>query len=439
LIAEPLKFIGTSDLSGLFRGKAIAESAFEKQLSRGVGWVPTNVMITCFDTIGDGPYGSLGDLLLVPDTDAQVHVDFQDGTTPENFALGDILTLEGAPWECCTRALLKSALASLNETAGAQMVSAFEHEFHFKSATDNTFSASAFSLDGHRNKAMFGETLCAALLQAGIKPGSFINEYGSDQYEIPIGVFDGIKAADSAVILRQLVHATAARYGESVSFTPLRSTAGVGNGVHVHMSLKNRDGDPILYDENGKHQLSELGGAFVAGILKYLPEFLCLTAPSDISYQRLTPHRWSAAYNNLGTHDREAAMRICPVTSRGTNSIANQFNVEFRAADSAASAHLVLAALVRSGTQGIKENLPIPDATEEDLSLLDEHTLAAKQVERLPTSLQEALTRFASSDMISEWFGTRFKQVYLAHKNAELAHVDALSIDDKCSAYEKVY
>ena len=439
MIAEPLLFVGTSDLSGLVRGKSFPENQLDKRLARGVGWVPTNVMITCFDTIGDGPYGSLGDLLLVPDTDTQVQVDFTDGSTPENFMLGDILTLDGDPWECCTRSLLKSALARLLDVAGVRLVSAFEHEFQFQSYSENHQPAPAFSLQGHRDKSRFGESLCAALQQAGIEPDSFINEYGTDQYEIPVGVFEGVQSADKAAILRQLVQATASRHQDSVSFTPLRSLDGVGNGVHVHMSLLNSTGEPVLYEKDGRHQLSELGGAFAAGILKYLPEYLCLTAPADISYHRLTPHRWSAAFNNLGARDREAALRICPVSSRAKNSIAQQFNVEYRAADAAASPHLVLAALVHAGVQGIEEQLPVPNATEEDLSLLNEQALQEKGVVRLPENLDAALNLFADSNMTSKWFGSSFKAVYLAHKRAEIAHLEGLSVEEKCAAYAQVY
>src|SRR3546814_15079096 len=64
---EGLVFAGVTDLAGKLRGKGFPLSDLEQRLKSGVGWVPTNAMITCFDTIGDGPYGSLGDLLIMPD------------------------------------------------------------------------------------------------------------------------------------------------------------------------------------------------------------------------------------------------------------------------------------------------------------------------------------------------------------------------------------
>src|SRR3546814_19803900 len=60
---------------------------------------------------------------------------------------------------------------------------------------------------------------------------------------------------------------------------------------------------------------------------------VALTAPSPISYLRLRPHSWSAAYSWLADRDREAALRICPTWSVGGGDPDRQCNVEYRAAD----------------------------------------------------------------------------------------------------------
>ena len=134
MINNPLIFAATSDIAGKTRGKAFPAKDLEKRLKRGVGWTPTNVQITCFDTIAESPFGSLGDLLLIPDPEAAVDIDFGDGTLPERFMLGDIVTLEGEPWSCCTRSILKAALTRLERASGLRLVSAFEHEFQLKGA-----------------------------------------------------------------------------------------------------------------------------------------------------------------------------------------------------------------------------------------------------------------------------------------------------------------
>lgn len=120
-----------SDFAGQVRGKGFPLVDLEKRRARGVGWVPTNIQITAFNSIADTPFGSLGDLLLVPDPQAEVKVDFGEGAAGEHFFLGDILHTDGRPWECCLRHCLKAALDALKEETGLSLLSAFELEFQF--------------------------------------------------------------------------------------------------------------------------------------------------------------------------------------------------------------------------------------------------------------------------------------------------------------------
>ncbi|GAB4347196.1 MAG: glutamine synthetase family protein [Oricola sp.] len=437
MIANPLVFAATSDIAGKTRGKAFPAGDFGKRMRRGVGWTPTNVMITCFDAIADSPYGALGDLLLVPDPEAMVEIDFRDGGPVERFALGDIRDLDGNPWECCTRSILKEALERLKKAGSVRLVAAFEHEFQFRG--EPSPPGEAYALTGFSTRRAFCEALMSALEQGGLQPDTIMKEYGISQYEVTNGPAEGVRAADAAVTLRELARMTARRFGEEVTFTPIRDVAGVGNGVHVHMSFLDDAGDPATYDPGRPFGMSALTGAFVAGILKYLDSIIALTAPSGISYLRLTPHRWSAAYNNLGFRDREASVRICPVTASDPLAVARQYNIEYRAADAAASPHLALAAIVHAGAQGIEEKLPAPSATEEDLSMLSVGDLAKRGFVRLPQTLEEALERFEANETVCSWFPGRFPAVYTAHKRGELAYLEGKSQEERCAAYEMAY
>ncbi|MDU9005314.1 glutamine synthetase family protein [Sedimentitalea todarodis] len=432
----PLIFAATCDLAGKVRGKAFPADQLDKRLVRGVGWTPTNVLINCFDGIGESPFGALGDLLLIPDATAEVRVDFGAGPA-EHFMLADIVTLEGKPWEFCTRSLLKSALHRLHRVSGVRLISAFEHEFQLKGkpAVDNQ----GFGREGFELQRALCETLVAALQRAGIDPDSIMKEYGPNQYEVVVGPDEGVRSADAAVILRELTRSAARSMGQKATFTPIRDVNSVGNGVHIHMSFINDDGKPVTYDENGACGMSQLTSAFSAGVLKYLENIIALTAPSVVSYERLTPHRWSAAYNNLGFRDREASLRVCPVTAKDPASIARQFNIEYRAAAAAACPHMALAAIVHAGCQGIEEGLVAPAPTEEDLSLLSPKTLAERGFVRLPKSLEAALEQFEANPLANGWFGKAFAPVYRAHKASEIAYLADMDTDARCAAYEETY
>lgn len=436
MIREPLIVAVTSDLAGKVRGKAFPAAELAARSARGVGWTPTNVQITCFDRIAPSPFGALGDLVLVPDPEAAVDVDFGDGLPPERFMLGDIRSLEGAPWGLCTRGILRAALARL-ERLGFRLRGAFEHEFQL--AEREARPGRAYSLAGFRAEAALCGTLMAALRAAGLVPDTVMKEYGPDQYEVTIGPETGLRIADAAVILRELTHATARRHGARATFTPIRDPASVGNGVHVHLSLTDLEGRPATWDGARPCGLSAAAGSFVAGILAHVASLVALTAPAAISYARLTPHRWSAAFNNLGYRDREAAVRICPVAGATPEAIARAFNFEYRAADAAASPHLLLAALVHAGAAGIEAGLAPPEATSEDLALLPPEALARRGLVRLPQSLGEALDRFEADREVRGWFPEEFAPVYLAHKRDELAQAEALEGPARYAAYAAVY
>lgn len=434
---EPMIIAATSDIAGKLRGKAFPAADLEKRRSRGVGWTPTNVQITCFDAIAESPYGALGDLVLIPDLSTLVETQFEDGMPEERFVLGDIVETDGQPWECCTRSILKRALERLHAIAGITLFGAFEHEFHFVGG--NCPIGSAYTTSGLRAERVYGETLTAVMRQAGLHPDTFMKEYGVDQYEVTMGPGSGISIADNAVILRELVHIVASRMEKRVSFSPLKDPEGVGNGVHVHLSFRNDAGDPITHDPDGPHGLSELAGQFIAGILKYLDRIVALTAPSQVSYTRLTPHRWSAAYNNLGYRDREASVRVCPVSDLSDVAGAEQFNFEYRAADAAASPYLALAAIVHAGTQGIEERLACPVATQEDLSLLSQRELKDRGFIRLPQSLATAIDAFCNDATATAWFPPAFAEIYAKHKAGEIAFLEGKTESEICAVYEAAY
>lgn len=432
-----LVFVGTTDLAGLLRGKAFPASEREARMRKGVGWTPTNVQINCFNAIAKTPFGALGDLAIVPDPNARVTLEAEECAPALDLMLGDILTLEGEPWEFCTRSHLKRALATLRDEAGLAIFGAFEHEFMLRDLVPEP--GDSFSFRGFRAAQGWAEALIAAMRQAGMAPDTFMKEYGARQFEVTCAPAIGVTPADHAALLRMLVRDVTGRFGHASSFAPILDPSDVGNGVHIHLSLRDSAGNPATHDAKDPHGLSRAARHFIGGILAHMDQIIAILCPSEISYLRLTPHRWSAAFNNLGFRDREAAVRICPVSSLDPVKVGQQFNFEVRACDAAASPHLALAALVLAGVAGLRNGINPPAVTEDDLSLWPEDRLHAAGMIRLPRSLPEALSRFEASDAVRDWFGADFVKVYADHKRSELKCLEGLDTAQKCARYGEVY
>lgn len=426
-----------SDLSGLSRGRAFPLDDLEERIVTGVGWVPADQALTPFDTIADpNPWGPIGDLRLLPDRSTEVRVDLWPDASPLHFFLCDAVNTDGTPWAACPRTFLRGALDELERESGLRLVAGFEQEFHLSGIAQ---PGPAFSMEAHRVVEPFGPMLVAALAEAGLEPETFLPEYGPGQYEINCRPATGVAAADRAASVREVVRETARRLGYRATFAPIVDPDGVGSGVHIHVSFLDEDGLPATHDPERAGEVSEVAGRFVAGVIRHLPALVALTAPSVVSYLRLTPHRWSAGFTAFGDRNREAAVRIAPVVSMGDADPARQFNLEFRAADAAACPHLALAALVLAGLTGIREKLPDPPLVNEDPAELGQEERARLGVKRLPASLDEALDALESDDEVRSWFPTSLWDCYLSLKRTELRLLDGIEAEEACRRYARVY
>lgn len=438
-IADPLVTLVVNDYSGITRGRSMSARAFDRSKNvRTCGWVPANMSLTTFDQIADpNPWGSSGDLRLMPDVTARSACWPPDADTPLDLVPSDIVELDGQSWTCCPRSFLKSALADFKRVTGCTFISSFEHEFQIFDA--DWQSAAAFSLAALRRAGSFGPEVMAVLDQAGLSPDVFVAEYGKDQFEVTLSPSEGLQAADRALILREIVREMARLRKWRASFSPKTTPTGVGNGVHIHFSFISAKGISIAYDPKQKGNLSDLAGQFCAGVLRHLPALTAISAPSPVSSMRLKPHNWSSSYTWLGERDREASLRICPLFTIGSKDLARQFNIEFRAADATASPHLVLGALIRAGLSGISDKLLTPPIFSGDPEKLDSGERERLGLWRLPASLAESLMAFESDPGVRQWFSPVAMETYVGLKRAELQFCDGMDVEAVCQHYSRVY
>ncbi len=443
---EELIALVCCDLGSIVRGRSCFASSIDQQLAQGVGWVPANHALTPLGPVAEpNPFGSTGDLRLMPDPATRVRVEADAASEPRagalDFMLCDIVETDGSPWECCPRGFLRETLTLLERELGARAITSFEHEFQVLAwpLADQPIAGLPFSLEAQRSSEPFARRVMNALVEAGAEPERFFPEYAAHQFEIPLAAAEGLTGADRAVVFREVVREIARRLGRRASFVPLLNPSEAGNGLHIHISLLDAGGHPLLYDASRPGCLSELGERFAAGVLRHACALSALTAPSPVSAARLAPHRWSAGAVCLATQNREALLRIPPLFSLGGGEPERQMRLEYRGADASANPHLALAAILRAGLEGVREHLPAPPILDRDPAELAAADRERYGVGALPASLEEALEALSEDGQARGWLSPLMFEAYMSVKQAEVRAAERQALEETCRRYAAIY
>ncbi len=425
------------DLGAIVRGRSLFSSELTEAEASGIGWVPANHALTPLGPVAEtNPYGSTGDLRLLPDPATRVRVEEGPGGGALELLLCDIVETDGRPWECCPRQFLREALRELESEIGGRLVASFEHEFQL---LEDSSAALPFSLEAQRRGEPFATRAMGALTQAGVEPERIFPEYAPHQFEIPVAPAEGVASADRSVVLREVVREVARREGKRASFAPLLDVAQAGNGVHIHLSVIDRDGAPLFYDPVRRAHLSETGERFAAGILAHAHALTALTAPSPVSATRLQPHRWSAGAMCLAVQNREALLRIPPLVELAGADPARQLRLEYRGADAAANPYLALGALVRAGLDGVRSQMPAPPILDCDPAELEGPEVERFGVGSLPDSLEESMRALTENATARSWMGSLLYEAYVSVKQAEIEAARDVDLKELCARYAAIY
>ena len=152
--------------------------------------------------------------------------------------------------------------------------------------------------------------------------------------------------------------------------------------------------------------------------MKHLPGLVALTCPSFNSYRRLQPSAWSGAYVCYGPDNREAALRIA---STYWGQEAATANLELKTCDNTANPYLALGAMIAAGLDGLDRKLAPPKGqlVLEDPDKLDEAEREARQIQRLPNDLSEAITRLEADRVLLDSLGQPLASAFLALRRSE--------------------
>lgn len=425
------------DLCGITRVRGLPLKDLDGKAETGLGFPASGQALTVSGGIAPNRWGPVEDVRQIPALETLVQVPRIAGYPGMNLVLSDSMTARGEPFSCCTRTLFKDALDQLSETAGLEFAASFEHEFTLSSPDFRP--ALCMSLDALQTLGPLPGLIIAALDHAGIRTEAFEPEFGHGQYELSVSHEWGVKAADKAVVTREIIRDVARHAGFTASFTPKISPNAVGNGAHIHFSLRDRNGAPVLFDAKQTQCLSAVGGSFAAGVIRHINAIMAFAVSTPVGYFRIGPGKWSSGYNAFGLSNREAVLRICDLEMSPLAKRQRGYNLEFRAADNAGNPYLILAMIVRAGLQGIIEKLPPPPSIDVDPAKLTEEQRLQSGIAPLPSSLEEALRHLEEDAVARSWLPESLVETFITVKRGEITEVDGMSREEICARYARVF
>ena len=232
-----------------------------------------------------------------------------------------------------------------------------------------------------------------------------IKESAHSQFEINVAHSDDVMLlADQVIRMQRTIRAVSARHGFVASFMPKPIDDEAGNGLHVHCSLLDENGTNVFDD--GGEEGSDLLRYAVAGGLELLPASMLLFAPSFNAYRRFQPGNHAPTESAWGYDNRTTAIRIPESPSAARR-------LEHRVAGADANPYLVLAAVLAGIWHGIENTLSPPNPIEGNA--WDQEIDAPA----LPTTMDEAISVFDKSDVLSSYLTSEFKTPFLATKVQE--------------------
>jgi glutamine synthetase len=414
--------IGGPDFDGVFRGKRLPADVFLDGLEHGFaqgdvlfGWdiaedlVP-GLRFTNWDT-------GYADLRMRPDLATFRTVPWEEHVAT---VICDFATESGEPVQVAPRHVLRRVV----ERAAARGYSselALEYEFRIWREDQRSLRAkqwrdlvpispttSCYSLARSTGDEFIVGRLRRLMDAHNVPVEGYNREHGEGMYEMNLRHAPGLEAADRALLFRNGVKEICLLDGFTASFMAKPFDNQDGNSGHLHQSLWTADGRNAFYDASGDHGLSALFRAYIAGVLRLLPEVMVLYAPNINSYKRFVSGSWAPTVAAWGIETRTPALRVITGSPSATH-------LENRVPGSDVNPYLAMAASLACGLHGIERGLELPPPVRHNAYDLPEDVAP-----RLPRSLEEAVERFAASAFVRDWFGDAFVEDYATMRRWEV-------------------
>ena len=353
------------------------------------------------------------DLAMVPDLSTLRLIPWQDGAA---MLLADVQWLDHSDVVASPRQILKRQIKALAD-AGMKAMVGTELEFvvfnntyeqawskGYKDLTPaNQYNVDYSILGGSRIEPLL-RAIRLGMSGAGMNVESVKGECNFGQHEIAFKYADALTTCDNHVIYKNGAKEIAAASGYALTFMA-KPNQKEGNSSHIHLSFRGLKDELVMADDKeAEHGLSEVGKQFIAGQLKHLRELSLLFAPNINSYKRFVPGSFAPTAIRWGRDNRTCALRL---VGHGQS-----LRLENRVPGGDVNPYLAVSAIIAAGLDGIKNKLKLEPAFDGNAYDSDSP--------RVPATMLEAQTLWASSPWIKEVFGAEVQAHYANMAQVEL-------------------
>ncbi len=397
-----------TDILGFLKSFSIPVEELDKAMSEGIGFDGSS--IKGFTRIDES------DMVAVPDPHTFIVLPWRPREKAVARMFCDILNPDGTPYIGDPRQVLKRNLKKAADMGFTFYVGPEAEYFYFRSPQDpEPLDQGGYFDLIPRDEAMdLRRETVLALESMGIYVEYSHHEVAPSQHEIDLRYTDALSMADILMTYRMTVKEVAYMSGVYATFMPKPLFGQNGSGMHVHQSLF-RGEHNAFFDENAEYFLSDTCKQYIAGILKYVPEFTAVTNQWVNSYKRLVPGYEAPVYISWAQRNRSNLVRI-PMYKPGKEQATR---IEFRSPDPACNPYLAFSVMLAAGLRGIEEQLECPPPVELDLYRLTQQQRDDLDIQTLPGSLIEALTLCEESDLVRDALGEHVFREFIANKRFE--------------------
>ncbi|MFJ8297150.1 glutamine synthetase family protein [Streptomyces sp. NPDC094447] len=426
-----------TDMQGRLQGKRFAARFFlDDALARGTEGcnylLAVDVDLNTVDGYAMSSWDSgYGDFALHCDTSTMRRVPWNPGTA---LVLADLAWHDGTPVVASPRQILRQQLDALGERGWNAFVGTELEFILFRDTYEDAWKrgyrdmnpANLYNVD----YSVLGTSRVEPVLrrirnemgEAGMIVESAKGECNLGQHEIAFRYDDALTTCDQHSIYKTGAKEIAAQEGMALTFMA-KYDEREGNSCHIHLSLRDEAGRPVLADGNGEHGMSKLMRHFLAGQIATMRDFTLLYAPNINSYKRFRPGSFAPTAIAWGPDNRTCALRVI---GRGQS---HRFENRLPGGD--VNPYLAVAAMVAGGLYGVEHELELPDVCTGNAY--------AGDAEHVPTTLREAADLWEASPIARAAFGDEVVDHYTNMARVELDAYDSAITDwERFRSFERL-